>query len=93
MAKKIPQCWSCLVFFSEQLGGIALDGSDEQHICVKCWRKIPVAKRVMIAAVMRTRDSGGLGLGDFVARLNLALDAAGIDADTREALFKFPSRN
>jgi hypothetical protein len=88
MAEKALQCWSCLKLLRNN-AGIALDGGDTKHICMTCWRKMPIYRRVQLQLLARSADKGGLGLRDMLERFMHAVDAA----EDGQSPPLFPGRN
>ena len=46
-------CWSCQ---HEMKLGISLDDSDEEHVCDRCWAKIPVHWRLLVTRFFRDKQ-------------------------------------
>lgn len=60
MAKKLPQCWSCLTTPPT----VSLDGGHGLHLCSPCWNKLPILERLKLQLWFRSADDGGLGVRD-----------------------------
>jgi hypothetical protein len=75
MSAKVAQCWSCLNFL-EGKGAISLDGGANYHVCLACWKKIPVYRRVQLQLMSRPVEDGGLGVRAMVERFLSAVDSA-----------------
>ena len=69
MAKHMPQCWSCMKPLRESGSGLSLNGSTTPHVCIACWKKIPVYRRVQLMAFYRSVDDGGLGIREAILPL------------------------
>ena len=53
MNNKPFRCWSC---HHEMNFGISLDDSGEEHICDKCWAKVPVHWRLLVTKFFRDQQ-------------------------------------
>lgn len=72
----IWRCWSCQRDIGERTG-VSLTGvcetqfgiEQEWHVCDQCWEDVPVAYRLLLQWLFRSKIQGGAGISDNISQI------------------------